>query len=35
VVLAPLYRNLQKNINILKAQKIVVGLIPYLKDVKS
>lgn len=35
VVLAPLMRNLQKNVNILKAQKILVGLIPLLKDPKS
>ena len=35
IVLAPMMRNLQKNINILKAQKILVGLIPLLKDSKG
>ena len=35
VVLAPLMRTLQKNINILKAQKVMVGLIPMLKETKS
>ena len=35
IVLAPMMRNLQKNVNILKAQKILVGLIPLLKDSKG
>lgn len=35
IVLAPMMRNLQKNINILKAQKVLVGLIPLLKDSKG
>jgi hypothetical protein len=35
VVLAPLTRSLQKNINILKAQKVIVGLIPLLKEIKG
>ena len=34
-VLRPLVRNLQKNIYILQAQKVMVGLIPLLKDSKS
>lgn len=35
IVLAPMMRNLQKNVNILKAQKVLVGLIPLLKDSKG
>lgn len=35
IVLAPMMRSLQKNVNILKAQKILVGLIPLLKDSKG
>jgi hypothetical protein len=35
VVLAPMMRNLQKNVNIFKSQKLLVGLIPLLKDAKG
>ena len=35
VVLRPLYRKLQKNKYMLSAQKVMVGLIPLLKNVKS
>jgi len=35
IVLAPMMRTLQKNVNILKAQKVLVGLIPLLKDSKG
>jgi hypothetical protein len=35
LVLKPLVRNLQSNIYILQAQKVMVGLIPMLKDTKG